>query len=116
MEGILQHLRRGQSKPITNALVCGSAQTSLLWSEDLPLTGRDIGKLLLLQDLQEDDILVANVLDVVTAHLRHIPDISRPKVESARVPGCNIYRHASAALDEVRPFVGGWVPAVPCQR
>lgn len=75
-----------------------------------PLRQTHIGELGLLEDLDVDNILGADVLDVVARRDGDVGDVAGGEVHGHGGGGRNVGGHAGGAADEEVPFVGGGVP------
>lgn len=82
----------------------------LLGGEGEPLRGADIRKFGRLQDLEEDDVLGAGVLDVVAGSLRDVAHAAGREVEGAGRLGRLEDGDAGGPLQEVVPLGRGCVP------
>lgn len=75
-----------------------------------PLRGADVGELLGLKYFQEDDILSARVLNVVTRGLLDVANIAGREVERLRGRRRLVYGDARRPLQEVGPLIAFSMP------
>jgi hypothetical protein len=83
---------------------------NLLRSQSQPLSNRNIGELGRLENLEENQINVASVLDIVAVGSGDVANASGSEVKGASGLGGLEDGNSAASLEEVTPFVRGGVP------